>query len=132
MCLEIKLLTFEIRLIMIRPSNKNLKKLNPNLSDRNLLTNEQIDQRGYGLSGYFLITLSVILLLITLPVSICCSLQVIKEYQRAVVFRLGKIHNGRAKGPGILFTLPCIDQVIIADMRTQTFEVPPQEVTIFN
>ncbi len=52
----------------------------------------------------------------------------VKEYQRAVVFRLGKIRDGTAKGPGILFMLPCIDHVVIADMRTQTFEVPPQEI----
>ncbi len=52
----------------------------------------------------------------------------VKEYQRAVVFRLGKIRDGKAKGPGILFVLPCVDHVILADMRTQTFEVPPQEI----
>lgn len=60
--------------------------------------------------------------------SLCYSLRIVREYQRAVVFRLGKIRHRRSKGPGILFVIPCIDHVVLADIRTQTFEVPPQEI----
>ena len=41
---------------------------------------------------------------------------------------MGKVLGGRTKGPGLFFILPCIDNVVIADLRTQTFDVPPQEV----
>ncbi len=51
----------------------------------------------------------------------------LQQYQRAVVFRFGKI-NGGAKGPGILIINPFLDQVEIVDLRTLSFNVPPQEI----
>ena len=38
-----------------------------------------------------------------------CVAQVVQEYERAVIFRLGRLRHGGAKGPGIFFILPCID-----------------------
>ena len=51
-----------------------------------------------------------------------------KEYERAVMFRLGLLLSGGARGPGVFFIVPCVDIVEIIDMRVQTFNVPPQEV----
>lgn len=48
------------------------------------------------------------------------------EYERAVILRLGRIRDGRAKGPGLFFILPCIDTCITIDLRTVTFSVPSQ------
>ena len=41
---------------------------------------------------------------------------------------MGRISPGGAKGPGLFFILPCIDTCIVVDLRTVTFDVPPQEV----
>jgi len=41
---------------------------------------------------------------------------------------LGRVSDGRAKGPGLFFILPCIDDVIKTDLRTITFDIPPQEI----
>ena len=57
-----------------------------------------------------------------------CVLQVVQEYERAVIFRLGRLRPGGARGPGIFFVLPCIDSYKKVDLRTVTFDVPPQEV----
>ncbi len=46
-----------------------------------------------------------------------------KEYERAVIFRLGRILSGGAKGPGLFFILPCIDNIQNVDLRTITFDV---------
>ena len=51
-----------------------------------------------------------------------------KEYERAVILRLGRILPGGAKGPGLFFILPCIDSIVNVDLRTITFDVPPQEI----
>ena len=51
-----------------------------------------------------------------------------QEYERAVIFRLGRLVKGGAKGPGIFFIIPCIDSYEKVDLRTVTFDVPPQEV----
>eukprot|EP00095_Tigriopus_kingsejongensis_P004593 maker-scaffold416_size178335-snap-gene-0.23 protein:Tk04593 transcript:maker-scaffold416_size178335-snap-gene-0.23-mRNA-1 annotation:"mec2-like protein" len=54
-----------------------------------------------------------------------CMLQ---EYERAVIFRLGRLLDGGSKGPGIFFVLPCIESYQKVDLRTITLDVPPQEV----
>ena len=51
-----------------------------------------------------------------------------KEYERAVIFRLGRLLTGGARGPGVFFIIPCVDVYEKIDMRSQTFEIPPQEV----
>lgn len=75
-------------------------------------------------------------------------LKVIPEYQRAVIFRLGRVEEGDAKGPGnhlttqrmrilfqfffnsgIFFIIPCTDSLRAIDLRTVSFDVPPQEVS---
>ena len=55
-------------------------------------------------------------------------LKIVKEYERAVILRLGRILPGGAKGPGLFFILPCIDTIVTVDLRTVTFDVPPQEI----
>ena len=55
--------------------------------------------------------------------------QIVQEYERAVIFRLGRIRHGGAKSPGLHFTLPCIDKLTAIDLRTQVFDVVPQEVS---
>ena len=45
-----------------------------------------------------------------------------------MIFRLGHLVKGGAKGPGIFFIIPCIDSYEKVDLRTVTFDVPPQEV----
>jgi erythrocyte band 7 integral membrane protein len=52
----------------------------------------------------------------------------VQEYERAVIFRLGRLLKGGAKGPGIFFVIPCIDSYRKIDLRTVSFDVPPQEV----
>ena len=54
--------------------------------------------------------------------------KVVREYERAVILRLGRKLPGGAKGPGLFFILPCIDDLIKVDLRTVTFDIPPQEI----
>ena len=45
-----------------------------------------------------------------------------------MIFRLGRLRSGGAKGPGLFFIMPCIDTYKKVDLRTVSFDVPPQEV----
>jgi regulator of protease activity HflC (stomatin/prohibitin superfamily) len=54
------------------------------------------------------------------------SVRILREYERAVVFRLGRLIG--QKGPGIVLLIPLIDRMVRVDLRTVTFEVPPQDV----
>merc|ERR1719239_337430 len=83
---------------------------------------------GPGLFGHLITFLSVLLILATLPLSLLCAVKVVQEYERAVIFRLGRLLQGGARGPGIFFVLPCIETYQKVDLRTITLDVPPQEV----
>ena len=55
----------------------------------------------------------------------------LQEYERSVIFRLGRLLSGGARGPGVFFIIPCVDTYEKIDMRTSTYEIPPQEVRLF-
>lgn len=54
------------------------------------------------------------------------SVKVLNEYERAVIFRLGRIIG--AKGPGLIILIPFVDKMVRIDMRTVTLDVPPQDI----
>jgi len=86
------------------------------------------DQDENSFIGKIITVLSYILVIITLPISIWGCIKVVQEYERAVIFRLGRLRSGRAKGPGLFFIVPCIDNYRCVDLRTGAFDVPPQEI----
>ena len=53
-----------------------------------------------------------------------------QEYERTVIFRLGRLLSGGARGPGVFFIIPCVDIFEKIDLRVQNFDVPPQEVIL--
>ncbi len=65
----------------------------------------------------------VFLLLVILVV---WSIRVLREYQRGVVFQLGRFWA--VKGPGLFFLIPVVQQMVKVDLRTIVFDVPPQDV----
>lgn len=81
-----------------------------------------------GCFGYFLIALSLILIVLTFPISICMCFKIVQEYERAVIFRLGRVARGGAKGPGLFCIIPCTDKIVRVDLRTVSFDVAPQEI----
>jgi len=70
---------------------------------------------------------SMILIAVTLPWSLLYCVKMVQEYERAVIFRLGRLKGGAA-GPGLFFILPCIDNYRCMDLRSVSYEVPPQEM----
>lgn len=83
---------------------------------------------GIGVCGWILTVLSMAIAVVTFPLSIFFCIKVVQEYERAVIFRLGRLLHAGSKGPGIIFILPCIENYTKVDLRTLTFDVPPQEV----
>ena len=57
------------------------------------------------------------------------SIRILREYERGVIFRLGRlIGNGGVKGPGLILLIPVIDRMVKVSLRTVVFDVPPQDV----
>uniref|UniRef100_A0AC35G680 Band 7 domain-containing protein n=1 Tax=Panagrolaimus sp. PS1159 TaxID=55785 RepID=A0AC35G680_9BILA len=80
------------------------------------------------LLGWCLTILSVALCCITIPFSLFFCVKVVQEYERVVIFRLGRLMPGGAKGPGLFFVIPCIDSYRKVDLRVLSFDVAPQEI----
>ena len=69
-----------------------------------------------------------IVILVLVLMFLASAIRIIKEYQLAVIFRLGK-YIGRLKGPGIIILIPIIDRIERnVDLRVVTLDVPPQDV----
>jgi len=83
---------------------------------------------GPGVCAHVLTIFSLFLIVICLPLSLFCVIKVVQEYERAVIFRLGRLLTGGARGPGVFFIIPCVDVYEKIDQRTNTYEIPPQEI----
>src|SRR3954463_3145004 len=57
---------------------------------------------------------------------LAAAIRVLREYERGVIFRLGRLIA--QKGPGLIFLIPIIDRMVRVDLRTVTLNIPPQEV----
>src|SRR2546425_10934463 len=68
----------------------------------------------------------VIVLIVLAVVVLPLSLRILREYERGVIFRLGKLQG--AKGPGLIFLIPVVDRMVRMDLRVVTIDVPKQEI----
>jgi regulator of protease activity HflC (stomatin/prohibitin superfamily) len=72
-------------------------------------------------------TIAALVIVIIFVIIVCAAaIKVFPEYQRGVIFRLGRINQ--PKGPGLFLIIPIVDRVVRVDLRTITFDVPAQEV----
>src|SRR5690242_10573335 len=68
----------------------------------------------------------VVVVLIGLAIIVPQALRILREYERGVVFRLGKLIG--AKGPGVIFLIPLVDRMVKMDLRVVTIDVAKQEI----
>jgi regulator of protease activity HflC (stomatin/prohibitin superfamily) len=66
----------------------------------------------------------VLLAIFVLPQAI----RILREYERGVIFRLGKLHQQGAKGPGLILLIPIVDKMVKMDLRVVTIDVAKQEI----
>ncbi|HPJ33664.1 MAG TPA: slipin family protein, partial [Spirochaetota bacterium] len=73
----------------------------------------------------FIPTLIFLILLVLIP-----SIKIIKEYERAVIFRLGRLISAPKgpKGPGLIIVIPLIDKFLRVNLRLVAMDVPPQDI----
>merc|ERR1712218_508374 len=90
--------------------------------------NKQVCEEAPGICAHLLTLFSLLLIIVSLPVSLLVVIKVVQEYERAVIFRLGRLLSGGARGPGVFFIIPCVDIFEKIDLRVQNFDVPPQEI----
>jgi regulator of protease activity HflC (stomatin/prohibitin superfamily) len=75
------------------------------------------------------VTLAIVLVMSFLAVAAvlaASSIRILREYERAVVFRLGRLLG--EKGPGLILLIPAVDRMVRVDLRTVTLDIPPQNL----
>jgi len=77
-------------------------------------------------------SLSLLVLLILILMIAASALRILNEYERGVIFRLGRVRTvggkPEPKGPGLIFLIPIVDKLVKVSLRTVTMDVPPQDV----
>jgi regulator of protease activity HflC (stomatin/prohibitin superfamily) len=72
-----------------------------------------------------LVVLAIVVFFLVLYV--IAAVKVLREYERGIVFRLGRL-VAEPRGPGLIFLIPIVDRMVRVDLRTITLNIPPQEV----
>src|SRR5437588_7176203 len=68
----------------------------------------------------------IVFIIIVIAVLLFASFNVLREYERAVVFTLGRFTG--VKGPGLIILIPVLQQMVRVDLRTVVLDIPPQDV----
>ena len=71
------------------------------------------------------VVIAVVAALVVIALLLFAAIKIAREYERAVVFRLGRLLP-EPKGPGLFILIPVIDRMVKVDLRTVTLNVPPQ------
>jgi len=74
----------------------------------------------------FLNVMPGLLPIIVILLIVMASIRILREYERGVIFMLGRFY--KVKGPGLIIVIPIIQQMERVDLRTRVFDVPPQDV----
>src|SRR6266700_4921360 len=69
----------------------------------------------------------VLIVVVILGIYLLSSIKILPEYERGVIFRLGRL-LGAAKGPGLFLVFAPIDRIVRVSLRQEAFEVPPQDI----
>jgi regulator of protease activity HflC (stomatin/prohibitin superfamily) len=69
---------------------------------------------------------AILFLIVFLIILASASIKILREYERGVIFRLGRLIG--AKGPGLIFIIPGVDKLLRISLRTVALEIPPQDV----
>ncbi len=68
----------------------------------------------------------IFVLIVFVVIIIANAIRILREYERGVIFRLGRLVG--VKGPGIIFLIPIVDRMVKVSLRTVVMDVPPQDV----
>jgi len=71
-------------------------------------------------------SITFIVLIVLVVMFLAAAIRILNEYERGVIFRLGRVID--MKGPGLIILIPVVDRMVKVDMRTITMDVPPQDV----
>lgn len=70
----------------------------------------------------------IIIIVIIAIIILANAVRILKEYERGVIFRLGRLTGKQASGPGLILLIPIVDKLVKVSLRTVVLDVPPQDI----
>ncbi|MGV3502709.1 MAG: slipin family protein [Adhaeribacter sp.] len=74
------------------------------------------------------VSITAVILVLFAIILLANAVRILREYERGVVFRLGRLVDGPARGPGLVLLIPIIDRMVRVSLRTVVLDVPPQDI----
>ena len=99
-------------------------------SNRQIIREEMMEGRESS-GGCFkccLVFTTTLFIVVFFPLVVIKCILVVQEYERAIIFKFGRVKKAKVVNPGIYFVNPCLETVVKVDLRTRSFDVPPQEI----
>ncbi len=75
-----------------------------------------------------ILALEAVLIVVFAIIILANSIRILREYERGVIFRLGRLVPQGARGPGLIILIPIIDKMVRVSLRTVVMDVPPQDI----
>ena len=75
-----------------------------------------------------LVFTTTLFIVVFFPLVVIKCIVVVQEYERAIIFKFGRVKKAKVVNPGIYFVNPCLETVVKVDLRTRSFDVSPQEI----
>ncbi|MBS1737197.1 MAG: slipin family protein [Bacteroidetes bacterium] len=72
--------------------------------------------------------IAIVIVVVFILYILATSIRILREYERGVIFRLGRVIGNGTKGPGLILLFPIIDKMVKVSLRTVVMDVPPQDV----
>ena len=100
-------------------------------SNRQIIQEEMMERRESS-GGCFkccLVFTTTLFIVVFFPLVVIKCILVVQEYERAIIFKFGRVKKAKVVNPGIYFVNSCLETVVKVDLRTRSFDqVPPQEI----
>ena len=99
-------------------------------SNRQIIREEMMEGRESS-GGCFkccLVFITTLFIVVFFPLVVIKCILVVQEYERAIIFKFGRVKKAKVVNPGIYFVNSCLETVAKVDLRTRSFDVPPQEI----
>ena len=72
-----------------------------------------------------IVVLELVLITVFSIIILANAIRILREYERGVVFRLGRLVQGGVRGPGLVLLIPIVDRMVKVSLRTVVMDVPP-------
>lgn len=93
-------------------------------------TRMRVEASGTTVFEKVVMAISIVILVLTWPLSLLACFRVVRHYERLIVLRMGRIRQRNPVGPGTIFVIPCVDSAQKVDLRIRSFSIESTDIML--